>query len=314
MLAAPQVAIVVVSYNTRDLLVDCLASIIESTQGRQIECVVVDNASSDGSAEAARAACPQAVVICNSENRGFAAACNQAIRQTRAPMILLLNSDARLTGAAFDALTVCLLENERRGAAGCRVINDQGVAATARNFLTPFNQALELLGIKLGGRLRRTHYLRFDRRGPDSDLDSGLDCGVDWLEGSCLMLRRAAFDEVGGFDEAFFMYSEDEDLCFRLRQRGWTICFLALAEVWHQGGASSARKRSEMLVHFYAGQMRFLLKHKGRAAASLYRFIMTATLTLKRLHRRRREGGELSERLRALRRAAELMRTTNQSE
>ena len=149
MSAAPQVAIIVVSHNTRDLLLDCLTSIVESTRGRQVECVVVDNASTDGSADAARAACPQATVIRNSENRGFAAACNQAIRETRAPMILLLNSDARLTGAAFDALMACLLENERCGAAGCRVVNDQGVTATARNFLTPFNQALELLGIAL---------------------------------------------------------------------------------------------------------------------------------------------------------------------
>ena len=310
MLAAPQVAIVVVSYNTRDLLLNCLASIIESTQGRQVVCTVVDNASTDGSADAASAAFPQAVVIRNSENRGFAAACNQAIRETRAPMILLLNSDARLTGAAFDTLAACLRENERCGAAGCRVVNDQGVATNAMNFLTPFNQALELLGIKLGRRLRRTHQLQLDRRGKDS----GLDCGVDWLEGSCLLLRRTAFDEAGGFDEAFFMYSEDEDLCYRLRQRGWTICFSAVAEVWHQGGASSAPKQSEMLVHFYAGQMRFLLKHRGRTAAVLYRFVMMATLMLKRLRRSRREKGELSERLRALRRAAAFVRTTNQSE
>src|SRR5438128_3346862 len=195
MLCAPQVAIVIVSHNTRDLLVDCLASVIESTLSRQVECVIVDNASSDGSADAALAACPQANVIRNSENRGFAAACNQAIRQTHAPMILLLNSDARLSAEAFDALTRCLLENERCGAAGCRVVNDHGVAASARNFLTPLNQALELLGVTLNERQQRTRRMQLDRR--------GLDCDVDWLEGACLMLRRAAFDEVGEFDEAF---------------------------------------------------------------------------------------------------------------
>jgi GT2 family glycosyltransferase len=141
-----------------------------------------------------------------------------------------------------------------------------------------------------------------------------LDCGVDWLEGACLMLRRVAFDEVGEFDEAFFMYSEDEDLCFRLRRRGWAVCFTARAEVWHQGGASSALAASEMLVHFYAGQMRFLLKHRGGAAAALYRFVMTAALALKRCVGPRRARSESSERLRALRRAAASVRTTNQSE
>ena len=299
---APQVAVVVVSYNTRGLLLACLASIIESTRGRQVECLVVDNASTDGSAEAARAAHPQAVVISNADNRGFAAACNQAIRQTRAPTILLLNSDARLTAQAFDALAACLRQNERCGAAGCRVVNDEGVAVNARNFLTPFNQALELVGVKLGKRLRRTRQPQPDRR--------GVDCDVDWIDGACLMLRRAAFDEAGGFDERFFMYSEDEDLCFRLRQRGWTVCLTADAEVWHQGGASSALKPREMLVHFYAGQMRFLDKHRGRTSAALYRLMMTLALWLKRLLRPRGRREELSERLRALRRAAASIRAS----
>src|SRR5690349_6054251 len=115
MSSALQVAIVIISHNTRDLLLDCLTSVVESTRGRRIECVVVDNASTDGSAAAARAACPQAVVICNAENRGFAAACNQAIRETSAPLILLVNSDARLNAEAFDALAACLLADERCG-------------------------------------------------------------------------------------------------------------------------------------------------------------------------------------------------------
>ena len=307
MLPAPQVAIIIISHNTRDLLLSCLASVVASTRDREVECVVVDNASTDGSAEAARAACPHAAIIRNPENRGFAAACNQAIRQTSAPLVLLLNSDARLNVEAFDALTACLLENERCGAAGCRVVNEQGVATSARNFLTPLNHALESLGIQLGGRrLRRTHRLRLNPR--------GMDCDVDWLEGACLMLRRAAFNEAGGFDEAFFMYSEDEDLCFRLRQRGWTVCFSARAQVWHQGGASSALKADKMFGHFYAGQMRFLVKHRGRAAAALYRLMMAAALRLKRLRRAGRDGGELSERLRALRQAAPSVRATNQSE
>jgi N-acetylglucosaminyl-diphospho-decaprenol L-rhamnosyltransferase len=299
---APQVAIIVVSHNTRDLLLACLASVIQSTQGRQVEVVVVDNASMDSSAAAARAAFPQAVIISNLENRGFAAACNQAIGSTRAPLLLLLNSDARLTARAFDTLVDCLQVNERCGAAGCRVVDGRGVAVNARNFLTPFNQALEPVGRRTGGRrLRRTHDVRLDER--------GMDCGVDWLTGACLMLRRAALDDAGLFDERFFMYSEDEDLCFRLRRRGWLVCFSGNAEVWHQGGASSALKPREMLAHFYAGQMRFLGKHSGGLSVALYRFVMTATLTLKRLWRRRGSGDELSERLRALRRAALLIKS-----
>jgi GT2 family glycosyltransferase len=298
---APQVAVVVVSHNTRALLLACLASVIQSTQGRQVELVVIDNASTDDSAASARAAFPQATIISNPENRGFAAACNQAIRSTCAPLILLLNSDAQLTAQAFDALIACLQVSERSGAAGCRVVNDQGAAVNARNFLTPFNQALELSGSRLAWRgLRRTHRLRLDER--------GMDCGVDWLDGACLLLRRAALDDAGPFDERFFMYSEDEDLCFRFRQRGWTVCFTANAEIWHQGGASSALKPRDMLMHFYAGQMRFLGKHRGRRAVVLYRLVMTATLTLKRLWRPQGRRDELTERLTALRRAASLIK------
>src|SRR6185503_11177972 len=110
-----QVAVVVVSYNTRELLLECLASACESTQGQSVQIVVVDNASEDGSLEAVRDAYPQAVAIQNATNRGFAAACNQAIRNSSSQFVLLLNSDARLTAQAFEALYECVDQNERCG-------------------------------------------------------------------------------------------------------------------------------------------------------------------------------------------------------
>ena len=113
---SPQVAVVVVSYNTRDLLIGCLASVVESTSPANIEMVVVDNASEDGSYEAVRDVYPQAIAMRNSANLAFGAACNQGIGATSAPFILLLNSDARLTTQAFHALHDCLERNERTGA------------------------------------------------------------------------------------------------------------------------------------------------------------------------------------------------------
>ncbi|HKS41705.1 MAG TPA: glycosyltransferase family 2 protein [Blastocatellia bacterium] len=296
----PQVAIVVVSYNTRSLLLSCLASVIESKKSTSIELMVVDNASGDGSYEAAREACPEAVIIRNSTNLGFGAAANQAITQTSAPFILLLNSDARLTPEAFSALVDLLGSNSRCGAAGCRLINAQGEEMTStRNFLTPFNQALELLSFT-----KRTHRLR-----PDANLT---DCSVDWIEAACLLVRRAALDEVGLFDERFFMYSEDEDLCLRLRNRGWTICFTGRGTAIHHGAQSSANRRLEMLCQLYSSQMLFLAKHRGRASVSLYKFAMKTALILKRLlpgGKARRE--ELTERLVAFRRAEGKLRIKN---
>src|SRR5258705_4052169 len=122
----PQVAIVVVSYNTRDLLLECLASVVGSTQGRSTQLVIVDNSSEDGSYEAIREAYPHAIAIRNSTNLGFGAACNQGFKATEAPFILLLNSDARLTAQAFHALCDCLEHNERCGAAGFKLIHAPG--------------------------------------------------------------------------------------------------------------------------------------------------------------------------------------------
>src|ERR1044072_7152966 len=184
--ATPQVAIVIVSYNTRDLLLDCLASVMENQQGIEIELVVVDNASADGSLEATRSAYPQARTIANPENLGFGAACNQAIKVTRAPFILLLNSDARLTEKTLPVLYDALHLKARAGAAGCQVINASAQPVfNTRYFLRATNQALELLG---ANRILHSPYVcRTQLPRPGKNLS---DCSVDWLDGACLMLRR----------------------------------------------------------------------------------------------------------------------------
>jgi GT2 family glycosyltransferase len=294
----PIVAIVVVSYNTKALLLDCLASVFESAGGARIELVVVDNASEDGSYEAVRDAYPQVIAIRNHANIGFGAACNQGIGATIAPLILLLNSDAQLTAQALQVLCDCLKYNELCGAAGCRMINAQGAEVNnTRNFLTPLNQAFEISGIKLTSRrLHRSYRPRLD-----CEL---VDCSVDWIDGACLMLRRAALAEVGLFDERFFMYSEDEDLCFRLGKRGWLVCFCGAGTVVHQGAASSERNRVDMLRHFYLSQMLFLSKHRSPGSPFFYSAAMNAVLVIKHLvlrDSRRRERAR--EQLMALREA-----------
>jgi len=298
----PKVAIVVVSHNTKGLLLTCINSVIESTQPDDVEIVVVDNASRDGSYEAVLRDHPQVVAISNEVNVGFAAACNQGIRATSAPLILLLNSDAQLTSQAFHALCDCMLV-DRCGAAGCKLVNADGVeVVSVRNFLTPFNQALEMAGITNRFRLRqlsRTYRPALSQKSPD--------CSVDWVEGSCLILRRAALDEMGLFDERFFMYSEDEDLCLRLRLAGWSVCYSAAGAAVHVGGASTAQNRVEMLRHFYSSQLYFLSKHGGLTRVLLYVASMRLVLTVKRfllkMLSRNRDAKEAAERLFALRRA-----------
>lgn len=289
------VAVVIVSYNTKELTLKCVASAIESAGDASLEIVVVDNASDDKSAGAIKAAFPQARVIANERNAGFGAACNQAIRETIAPFVLLLNSDARLTAEAFRDLSDAMKADPRCGAAGCRLLDDEGAEAVrARNFLTPLNQAAEYAGL---ARILNWRYFQRAHR-PNLDLKK-LDCSVDWIDGACLLVRRSALDEVGLFDERFFMYSEDEDLCFRLKQSGWKICYSAAGAAFHRGAASSAQNRFEMLKEFYRSQMLFLFKHRGRASVAVFNFAMKSVFTLKRLLKKSRRK-QMQEHLAAL--------------
>jgi len=292
------VAVVIVSYNTRELLLECLASVVNSTEGLTTEIVVVDNASADGSYAAARRACPQAVTIQNQTNRGFGAACNQGIRLTTSPFILLLNSDARITREAVSTLLESFEREARCAAAGCRLIDSSGVELiNTRNFLTPFNQTLEMAGFKLNTRsLSRSYSPRVDR--------DRFDCSIDWIDGACLMLSRTALNEVGLFDERFFMYSEDEDLCLRLKKTGWLVCFSGSGTAVHRGAASSELYRTAMLRQFYLSQILLLSKHRSGASVLIYAASMKTVLFLKLIllrdaHRRR----EAKEHLSALRQA-----------
>ena len=300
----PKVAVVVISYDTKDLLLESLASVFESASNTEIEVVVVDNASTDGSYEAVCVTFPRVRAIRNDTNRGFGAACNQAITSTRSPLILLLNSDAQLTPEGFSALLDCMRTNDRCGAASCRIFNAEGaLVVNTRSFLTALNQALEQARLtgSIGSRsLRRTYVPEYD--------ENLLDCTVDWIDGACLLLRRAALEQSGLFDERFFMYSEDEDLCFRLKKHGWSICHSGHGSAIHHGGASSSQNRLEMLRQFYYSQMLFLLKHRGQASVALYTVAMKTVLFLKRLVMSRRSGDvqDLDERLIALRRARDI--------
>ncbi|HSE97397.1 MAG TPA: glycosyltransferase family 2 protein [Blastocatellia bacterium] len=301
-----EVAVVIVSYNTRDLLLSCLDSVSRSVRGHAIELVIVDNASTDESPRAVTETHPHARLIRNSKNVGFAAACNQAIEATAAPLILLLNSDATLTPEAFHALCGCMRSRNDCGAAGCRLVDAEGgEIVSTRFFLNPFNQAIEQTGIAPLWNIRwlnRTYCPNID--------GSQMDCGVDWVEGSCLMLRREAVMQTGLFDERFFMYSEEEDLCRRLKEDGWNICYCAGGEAIHIGGASSEVNGDEMLRQFYLSQILFLQKHSGRLAGRLYSVLMRCLLTFKHLYfeagQNRLRSEEFGRRLAALKKADQI--------
>jgi GT2 family glycosyltransferase len=274
-MSSPRVAVVVISFNTKPLLFECLGS-IKIHGPALVETIVVDNASVDGSPEMVREFYPDVRLITNTKNLGFARACNQGIRSTSAPFVLLLNSDARLSESSLDALFSCFSLEEKCAAAGCSLLDGTGRERPSTwRFLTPFNQSLESLG------LSRFAPIRFSRTHKPEPNPNGIDCSVNWIEASCLMLKRAAAEQVGLFDERFFMYSEDEDLCWRLVRSGWLICYSNRGNAIHHGGASAEHSPFQNLCHFYRSQYLLLLKHRGSASARLYLAATGLTMLLK---------------------------------
>src|SRR5262249_25905639 len=301
-MSSPRVAVVVVSFNTKSLLLECLQSIRSTTGPILVEAIVVDNGSHDGSPEMVREFYPEVRLIANTTNLGFGRACNQGIRSTSAPFVLLLNSDARLSESSLDPLLSCFSSDEQCAAAGCCLLDTTACERpNTWRFLTPLNQALESLGLT---RFTPERFSRSYKPRPD---ENGIDCSVDWIEASCLMLRRAAVEQVGLFDERFFMYSEDEDLCWRLRLSGWRICYSNRGHSIHHGGASARHNPLENLRHFYRSQYLLLLKQRGSASAQLYLVATETALLLKRIwHRARGNTRRLRDaqlRLKAIRQA-----------
>ncbi len=263
------VQIVVVSWNTRDLLLACLRSVfveVADTTPEQIQVWVIDNASTDGSAEAVRQQFPKVAVVENDRNVGFAAANNQALRACRAQAHLLLNSDTVVVRGALRRLLDSLHERPQAGAFGPRLLNLDGTLQfSAYPMLTPGRELWRLLF--LDQLVRRGSYPMHRWR-----LDH--EHRVEVLTGACLLLRRDALDQVGLLDETYFMYTEEVDLCQRLAQAGWEIWWEPRAQVVHYGQASSAHVARDMYLQLYRSKVQFFRKFGGEARATRFkRFI-----------------------------------------
>ena len=261
------VSIIVVNWNTRELLGNCLRSIYADPYLQQNEIWVVDNASSDGSAHLVRAEFPQVRLIESPENLGFAAANNRAIRDISGDKVLLLNPDTEVEPGAIQALASFLEANPRAGAAG-PMLNDsagsvQVSVGDAPSLLGEFERLFHLESLFASTNRFEQESLRGDRE-------------VAVLQGACLMLRRTALDEIGLLDEDYFMYSEEVDLCRRLTRAGWTIHWVPKAKVIHHGGQSSRQAPIESFPHLYRGKVTYFRKHHGVMAALAYKAVLAA--------------------------------------
>ncbi len=267
-------SIIIVSWNVRDLLRRCLASVYAAWPAeRPLEVIVVDNGSGDGSVEMVRREFPNVQLIVNQDNLGFTRANNQGISASRGRYVLLLNPDTEVLDGALTTMVEYLDAHPRVGVVGPRLLYPDGcVQSSRRRFPTLATAFLEstILHQWFPDNRAARYYHMLDQ--PDDRVQV-----VDWLVGACLMVRRQAIYEVGYLDEGFFMYSEELDWCRRIKERGWEVVYLPTARVVHYEGKSSEQVIPARHLHFQRSKVRYFRKHHGRWQAEVLRLFLLAT-------------------------------------
>lgn len=247
--AAPSadLAVVVVNYNAGEYLARCVTSVAEASGGLALDLLVVDNASRDGSAALAAARTTQVRVIENPTNRGLSAAWNQGAQAVDAPWILLLNPDAEILRGDLGAF---VRAGERRpdvALPGPVIRNPDGTIYESGR---AFPGTLQAVGHAFLGPFAPGN--RFTRAYRQTSWDRSTEREVDWVSGAAMLIRRSAFEQVGAFDEAFWLYGEELDLGTRLRGAGWKVLATPALEVLHVGGVSTGRSRRAHVMHSQA--------------------------------------------------------------
>jgi GT2 family glycosyltransferase len=261
-------SIIIVNWNTRDFLVGCLSSIYTDSPPDPFEVLVIDNASTDGSAQLVREHFPKVRLIENRENSGFARANNRAIKQSSGRYLLLLNSDTEVQPGALETLVDYMEENPQVGVAGSQLLNPDGSLQIscfpAPTLLRELWRLFHLdKVIPFGTYTMKTWEL--DRARP-----------VDVLMGACMILRRETLRQVGLFDEDYFMYSEETDLCNRIQRAGWGLSWVPQAKVMHYGGQSTRLVSADMFMNLYHSKIMYFRKNHSRLAGYVYKLILLA--------------------------------------
>jgi N-acetylglucosaminyl-diphospho-decaprenol L-rhamnosyltransferase len=264
------IAVVVLNHNGGEDIVDCLSSVRDELP---VELVVIDNASTDGSTGRIEAAFPDVRVVRNARNTGFAAGANQGIRGTAAPYVFLLNQDATVRPGTLDSLIGVLDAHPRAAAVGALVRNPDGTVQPTKRSFPSFGQAIlhGLVGI-----------FRPDNPGTRAytlaDDEFTSDRLVDWVAGPAMALRREAFESVGGFDERFFFFVEDVDLCKTFSERGWEVWFAPGAEVVHAWGGSWTKRPIRFIWMHQRNLFRYVRKHYRGGWVLAYPFVAAGLL------------------------------------
>lgn len=263
-------SIVIVNWNARDYLRKCLESIYRNAGRLSLEIFVVDNGSGDGSADMLRREFSGVKLIENRDNPGFGAANNQALKRCAADLVLMLNPDTEVSEGALTSMVDFLKWNRRAGAVGAKLLNaDRTIQLTcARNFPTLLSEFFWLTTLvrrfpksRIVGNYLMSYWDHNDRR------------EIDCLSGACIMARLEVLRKLDYFDEDYFIYGEDVDLCYRIKKAGWQIWYLPEAEITHYGGGSSRSIAETAAILDRIAIKIFFRKHRGVLTAAGYRMM-----------------------------------------
>jgi N-acetylglucosaminyl-diphospho-decaprenol L-rhamnosyltransferase len=281
------VSFIVVSWNVGDLLRRCLNSIEReretvksnlTTHGHSLftEVIVVDNASADGTPEMLTAEFPDVRLIANAKNVGFTRGNNQALALAQGRYLFLLNPDTELRPGALGTLVDYMDAHPDVGIAGPQLCSSDGSRQSSRRrfptLATAFLESTPLQRWFPRSRVLSRYYM-LDT--PDDQTQE-----VDWVTGAALFVRRALYEQVGGLDEGFFMYSEELDWCDRAKRAGWRIVYLPSAQVVHHEGKSSEQVLAQRDIYFHSSKVRYFSKRRGRVAAEVLRLFLLALFAL----------------------------------
>ncbi|RMH71853.1 MAG: glycosyltransferase family 2 protein [Gemmatimonadetes bacterium] len=269
-------SIIIVNYNTCDLLRECLSSIYENTGTLAMEVFVVDNASEDGSSSMVKTDFPQVVLIENSKNVGFAKANNQAIRRSQGRFVLLLNSDTIVVGDALPKMVRFLAETPQAGVVGCKLLNsDLTIQHTIKHFPTLVNTVSRYFYLS-----RLFPFSRMKMFIGTIETDSYYEDihRVEFLLGACLMVKHQVIEDVGLLDEDFFLYGEETDWCYRIKKAGWEIFYYPHAQIIHHRGQSvkaTQKERWWVISRHLKAEYQFIAKHHSALYTGCYTFIIS---------------------------------------
>jgi GT2 family glycosyltransferase len=255
-------SVIIVSYNTRELLLQCLSSVLRALVSVTHEVIVVDNGSADGSPDAVEKKFPQLHLIRNQENRGFARAVNQGLQKAGGRYFLLLNSDALIDSEALTKMISFMEKTPDAGAVGGQLVRKDGTLQNS--FDNCPTLCTELLNKSLLKRL-------FPKRYPGKHLKFTGPVEVESLIGACMMARREVLNSVGMLDESFFFFLEETDWCLRMREKGWKVYFLPFVNVRHLQGRSANKEPVSARIEFYRSRYKFFSLHRSRVSQVILR-------------------------------------------